>query len=136
MSHPPIPESEFSPPWHQYFVKMKDYIASYFTATDARLDALENLNTEEEAEDEDWPVGCVANLSFSSSTTLTAEEKIEVSGAVLTAPIYYSLINPNGAVYISESGPLVNVGMWRLLNPPSSTGTKSSQYLFNFKRIS
>ena len=136
MSHPPVPESEFSPPWHQYFVKLKDYITTYFTANDTRLDAIEASIDVITADDEDWTIGCVAHLSFASATILTANEKIEVSGVVLTAPIYYANSATDWPLYISYSGPVVGVGQWRLINPPNTSGTFSSEFLFNFKRIS
>jgi hypothetical protein len=136
MSHPPIPESEFTPPWHQYFVKLKDYITGYFTANDTRLDAVEASIGAITDEDEDWPIGCVAFLAPNESRLYTAGEKIELPGESLNAPILWNESTIDGAVYLDDIGPIVGVGTWRLLNPPTATETKAAYRFFNFKRIS
>ena len=140
MSHPPIPQAEQSPAWHQYFVKAKDFLTSYISTTDERLEAIETQQAEfaeqigSEADEEDWPIGGVALLAFSSSIILNANEKITVSGSSLVAPIF----NHGGGsvLYLTEAGPSVAVGTWKLLNPPTATGNKGPYHWFNFKRIS
>ena len=139
MSHPPIPEAEFTPPWHQYFVKLKDYVSAFFESTSERLDALETAQaaTDEQlnqADEEDFPIGCVAFLSFTEAKVLTAGEKIIVSGSELTTPILNS--GGGSAIYRTMVGPVVGIGQWKLIGPPTSDGNRPLNTYFLFKRIS
>ena len=142
MSLPPLPDAELSPPWHEWFERLKEQFDALAAASegDGGLATLTERIVELEATaqaviDDPYPIGCIATFVFNEAETVPATGGT-YDGSKLTHPVLTFATASSTVATRAAGSP---DGTWELVGPPSTDLDLTSATLvgsFNFKRIS
>lgn len=136
---PPVPDAEFSPPWHQFIVTLKTCISDFITATNARLGVVEAaIETPDIEGGHLYPLGCVCSFNFVNEENLIAGINHVYTGDRLRNQRIFGEKTDTTTGYVNAS--IVGVGTWKMTGTISENlivkTTFSNLPAMNFIRIS